>query len=58
MASLPRKGIEKDAPREINTEKLKGIVEKIGPLILKNRMKFWLDCSENDDAADLASNIR
>ena len=49
---------KQDAPRRINTEKLKGIVEKIGPLIPKNRMEFWLNCSENYDAADLASNIR
>ena len=51
---IPRKS----APRGINTHKLRGIVEKIGPLIPTNRMKFWLDCLENDDVADLAANIR
>ena len=49
---------KKCAPRGINTQKLRGIIKKIGPLIPTNRMKFWLDCAENDDAADLAANIR
>ena len=36
----------------------RGIVEKIGPLIPHQRMKFWLECLENDDASDLAANVR
>ena len=50
---IPRKKSE----RGINTQKLRGIIEKIGELIPKTRMKFWHECEENDDARDLAENI-
>ena len=48
----------KITPRGINTQKLRDIVEKIGPLIPHPRMNFWSECLENDDVADLAANIR
>ena len=33
--------VRKNSPRGINTQKLRDIVEKIGPLIPLPRMKFW-----------------
>ena len=45
-------------PRGLNTDKLLGIIRKIGPLIPSNRMKFCTELEENDEAEDFAANIR
>ena len=42
----------------MNTEKLRSSIEKIGPLILPDMLKFWMELQENDEAEDLAQNIR
>ena len=58
MQSVVEVNLRKRATERLNTDKLRGIIQKIGPLIPSNRMKFWTELEGNDETVDFAANMR
>ena len=42
--------------RGVNAEKKRDIIQKIGPVMLSSRLKFWRELPESESAKDLTLN--
>ena len=47
-----------DGPRGLNSQKQKDIVEKLGPIIPKEKLQFWIDMPIKDSSIDLTLNLQ